>query len=178
MNSIDKNQPEDNFESLQGTEAIKKIKELTEKASTCFFCTKIVTGEPFSTRPMTILKTDDHGVLHFLCADDSHQYMEVSRDPSVQVLMQGETYSEFLELYGKVTISKDKNLIKELWNPMFKTWFIEGENDPRITVLLFKPEEGYYWDTKNNRMIGILKRTAGAIIGKTLDDSVHGTIKV
>lgn len=37
MDSINKNQPEDNRKDLSGKEAIKKMKELVEKANSCFF---------------------------------------------------------------------------------------------------------------------------------------------
>lgn len=37
MNSINQNQPEENRADLNGAEAIAKIKELVEKAETCFF---------------------------------------------------------------------------------------------------------------------------------------------
>ena len=41
MDSINKNQKEDNFENLHGPEAVKKIKDLADKAGSCFFCTKL-----------------------------------------------------------------------------------------------------------------------------------------
>ena len=59
MDSINRRQPEDNYEDLQGPEAQKKIRELTGKASTCFFCTRLQTGKPFATRPMAIQQVDD-----------------------------------------------------------------------------------------------------------------------
>src|SRR4051794_17602948 len=108
MNSINQEQPEENFENLQGTEASKKIKELAEKASTCFFCTNINTGKPFSTRPMSVQEVDDNGVLWFLSANDSHKNSHLSTDPTVQLLFQGSDYSDFLNLYGTATISTDK----------------------------------------------------------------------
>lgn len=37
MNSIDRNQPEDNDEDLQGQEAVKKIKEMVEQAEIASF---------------------------------------------------------------------------------------------------------------------------------------------
>ncbi len=48
MDSINKNQPEENHEDLRGRKAVIKIKELVEKAQTCFFCTATASGE--STR--------------------------------------------------------------------------------------------------------------------------------
>lgn len=178
MDSINKQQPEDNFEDLQGAGATEKIKELIGKASSCFLCTKITTGKPFSTRPMSVQKVDDDGTLWFLSANDSHKNNEIASDPSVQLLFQGSEYSDFLNLYGTATISEDKEKIKELWEPMLKTWFTEGIDDPRISVIKVQPEEGYYWDTKHNMAIGLVKRVAGAIMGKTLDDSIEGNLTV
>jgi general stress protein 26 len=178
MDSINKNQPEDNREDLFSEEAIEKITELVSKSKTCFFCTHIETGQPFATRPMAVQDVDDNGDLWFLSADDSHKNHELVSDQHVQLLFQGSSYSDFLSLYGTTTISKDKNKIDELWNPIYKTWFTEGKDDPRITVIRVHPVDGYYWDTKNNMLVGILKRVVGAATGKTLDDSVEGKIKI
>jgi len=93
------------------------------------------------------------------------------------LLFQGSSYSDFLTLYGKATITTDKQKIDELWDPMMKTWFTEGKDDPRISVIKFTPEEGYYWDTKHVMAVGMVKRAVGAIIGETYDDSIEGTIK-
>ena len=178
MDSINEQQPEDNFKSLQGTEALKKIKELTKKASTCFFCTKITTGKPFTTRPMSVQKVDDNGCFWFLSSNDSHKNSEIMTDNFVQLLFQGSDYSDFLNIYGTASISEDKEKIKELWEPILKTWFTEGVDDPRVSVIKIEPVEGYYWDTKHNMAVGLIKRVAGAVMGKTLDDSIEGDLKM
>ena len=178
MDSINQQQPEDNFEDLQGEAAQKKIRELNKKASSCFFCTALEGGRPFATRPMSVQELDEDGNFWFLSAKDSYKNLEISRNPAVQLLFQGSDYSDFLYLYGKATISQDKQKIKELWNPMLKTWFTDGVDDARITVIKVEPEGGYYWDTKHNMAIGMLKRVAGAIVGKTLDDSIEGNLKM
>lgn len=177
MDSINQQQPEDNFEDLYGTSAQKKMKELVDKASTCFFCTNMQTGQPFATRPMSVQKLDDAGILWFLSANDSYKNKELATDPNVQLLFQGSSYSDFLQLYGVASINEDKQKIKELWNPILKTWFTEGIDDPRISVIRVEPVSGYYWDTKHNMAIGMIKRVAGAIVGKTLDDSIEGHLK-
>ena len=178
MDSINKQQPEDNYEDLFSEKAKDKIKELVGKSKTCFFCTHVVTGQPFATRPMAVQDVDDEGNLWFLSADDSHKNHELKSDQHVQLLFQGSSYSDFLSLYGTTTVSKDKNKIEELWSPIYKTWFTEGKDDPRITVIRVRPLDGYYWDTKNNMVVGILKRAVGAAIGKTLDDSIEGKVRI
>lgn len=177
MNSINKQQPEGNFENLSQAEAQAKIKALIEKAkNTCFFCTNIKTGEAFSTRPMSVQKIEEDGTLWFLSAIDSHQNQHLLHDPAVQLLFKGSDYSDFLSLYGNAVVSRDEQKIEELWKPVLKTWFTEGKGDPRITVLQFTPEHGYYWDTKHAQIVAFAKQLIGAAIGKTLDDSIEGNL--
>lgn len=178
MDSINKNQPEENQKDIMGEEAVEKVKQLVEKAGTCFFCTSIKADQPFITRPMAAQKTDDEGNIYFLSASDSNHNAEIEDDPMVQLLFQGSSYDSFLTIYGEATISTDKAVIKELWNPMMKTWFTEGENDPRITVIQVAATEGYYWDTKHGKLVSFFKRLAGAATGQTLDDSIEGTINI
>ena len=178
MDSIDKNQPEDNFKNLSGSGAIEKIKELAEQAQTCFFITGFKAKGPVATRPMSVQKIDSEGNLWFLSANDSHKNAEIKKDPHVQIMFQGSAHSDFLNLFGRATITTDKKKIKELWEPIVKAWFTEGVDDPRITAIKVAPSEGYYWDNKHGNTIAYIKMLAGAAVGKTLDDSVTGSLKV
>jgi len=178
MDSINRQQAEDNYENLHGQEAIKKIKELTGKNSTCFFCTHPSNGVPMTVRPMSVQQLDDEGNFWFLSSIDSHKNMEIQEDNTVQLLFQGSKYSDYLSVYGNATISKDKNKIKELWEPLIKTWFTEGVDDPRITVIKVEPIEGYYWDNKHGNAVALVKMAIGAMTGKTLDDSIEGELRV
>ena len=176
MDSINRNQPEENREDLRDADAIAKMKELIEKASTCFFCTAVARGESGGARPMAVQQVDDAGNLWFLSADDSHKNQEIALDPSVQLYFQGSAHSDFLMLRGHATASRDKAKIKELWSPLLKTWFTEGLDDPRITVSKVSPSDGDYWDTKHGYAIAGIKMLIGAAIGKTLDDSIEGRL--
>ena len=178
MDSINKNQSEENHKNLSSEDAAKKIKELVDKANTCFFTTLVSTHQHTTTRPMSVQKTDEDWTLWFLIANDSHKNKEIAINPNLHLYFQGSAHSDFLHLYGVADISEDKNIIKQLWNPLLKTWFTEGENDPRISVIKFTPIEGYYWDTKHGNAIAGIKMLIGAAIGKTLDDSIEGKIKV
>ncbi|RZJ66644.1 MAG: general stress protein [Flavobacterium sp.] len=177
MDSINKNQKEDNFKDVFGEEAIDKIKSLAGKAGSCFMCTKIETGNSFSARPMAPEKIDDDANFWFLSANDSHKNKELEKDPAVQLLFQGSSYSDFLSIYGRAEISRDAQKIDELWDAQMKTWFTEGKDDPRITVIKVVPTEGYYWDTKNGMLVAMAKRLYGAAVGETYDDSIEGNIR-
>ena len=178
MDSINKQQEEENRKDLSGQEAGEKIHDLAGKTDTCFFCTGIATGKPVTVRPMAVQKKDDRGNFWFLSSNDSHKNQDIQADPHVQLLFQGSVHSDFLSIYGVASISTDRELIKELWEPIVKTWFTEGVDDPRITVIKVQTEEAYYWDNKHGNAIALVKMAAGAILGKTLDDSIEGQLKV
>lgn len=173
MDSINRKQHEHNREDLQGAEAIARIKEMAE-GNSCFFCTNIKAG---SARPMSVLQVDDQGSLWFLSSRDSVKNQELHNNSTVRLYFQGSQHSDFLELHGYAAVSTDRVKIEELWKPIIKTWFTEGIDDPRITVIQMIPTEGYYWDTRHNYAIAGMKMLIGAAIGKTLDDSVEGTLR-
>ena len=78
-----------------------------------------------------------------MSSNDSHKNQDIAADPKVQLLFQGSSHSDFLSLYGTATISENKALIKELWEPILKVWFTEGEDDPRISVITVVSDYGY-----------------------------------
>lgn len=178
MSSINDQQPEHNHEDLNGPAAIAKIKELADNARTCFFCTQALPGEPGGARPMSVRQVDAAGSLWFLSPNDSHQNRELAADPSVTLYFQGSKYSDFLQVQGHATVTTDSAKIHELWDPFIKTWFTEGEKDPRITVIQVRPTGGYYWDTKHGMAVASMKMIVGAMTGKTLDDSIEGSLSL
>lgn len=178
MDSINKNQPEHNHEDVSGAAAIKKLKDIVKNAETCFFCTTSSGAGSGGTRPMSMRQVDDEGNIWFLSASDSHKNLEIGRDPKVKLYFQGAAHSEFLSIDGSATITRDKARIKELWSFPLKTWFTEGEDDPRITAIKVTPNDSYYWDTKHGNAVAGIKILVGAVIGKTLDDSIEGKLRV
>ncbi|WP_425637348.1 pyridoxamine 5'-phosphate oxidase family protein [Algoriphagus yeomjeoni] len=178
MNSINENQEEQNREDLMGSEAVEKIRELIDKSGSCFFVTSTSLNNSHKSRPMSVQKTDDAGNIWFLSAKDSMKNMEIAADTDVTLYFQGSSYSDFLELNGHAVITDDRAKIEELWDPTVKAWFTEGKDDPRISVIQFMPDSGYYWDNKHGNTVAGIKVLISAISGKTMDDSIEGTLKV
>ncbi|WP_339868722.1 pyridoxamine 5'-phosphate oxidase family protein [uncultured Algoriphagus sp.] len=178
MNSINENQEEKNREDLMGSEAVEKIRDLIDKSGSCFFVTSTSLNNSHKSRPMSVQKTDDAGNIWFLSAKDSMKNMEIAADTDVTLYFQGSSYSDFLELNGHARITDDKAKIEELWDPTVKAWFTEGKDDPRISVIQFIPDSGYYWDNKHGNAVAGIKVLISAISGKTMDDSIEGTLKV
>jgi general stress protein 26 len=178
MNSISRQQAEDHHHDVHDHEAVEKIRQIVDDAENCFFRTSVDTGGSHAVRPMNVRKVDDAGDLWFLSANDSHTNREVAADPAVELYFQGGKRSEFLHLRGRCVDATTREKIDELWEPTLKTWFTEGKDDPRISVLRVSPTDGYYWDTKHGTLVAGVKMAIGAAMGKTLDDSIEGHVKV
>lgn len=178
MDSINRNQPEENHRDLGGAEAVAEIREIVGRAQTCFFRTARPVEGSRGVRPMNVRQVDDRGRLWFLGASDTHVVAEIGADADVELSFQGSPNSDFLHLTGRASLSRDPAKIKELWEPILRTWFTEGEDDPRIVVIEVTPSDGYYWDTKHGGLVAGIKMLAGAALGKTLDDSIEGRLTV
>ena len=170
-------QPEDVRKDLHAEAAVAQIKEIVEKAENCFFCTSATSGE-LHARPMNVRRVDDDGTLWFLSASDSHKNQEMEEDRSVRLYFQGSTHSDFLELEGQTSVTRDRETIESLWKPTVKNWFPGGVDDPKITAIKFVPSGGYYWDTKHVNAVAAVKILIGTVTGRTLDDSVEGNLEV
>lgn len=165
------------IKNLTQQEAINKFKELIDHESTCLFTTRL-TQVPLTTRPMSVQEVCDQGNFWFLSPRDSDKNLEIEKDSRVQLFISNPSNYEFLSVYGKATISRDREKIDKYWSDIAKAWFPEGKDDPNISVIKVTPEEGFYWDTKSGKLVSMIKILASAVTGKTLEEGVEGTISV
>ena len=158
-------------------EAIDKIKKIAMDADIALFTTNL-SKLPLATRPMGTLDVDDEGNLWFLSKNDSDKNHDISHDNQVQLLYSNKGSAEYLSIYGRAQILTDLTKIKEYWTPLAKAWFKEGKDDPTITLLKVTPEDAYYWDTKENKLITLVKIAFSAVTGSNVDGGIEGKIKV
>ncbi len=157
-------------------EAIKKIREIAESTNIGMLCTNL-TEMPISTCPMATQKVEDDGEIWFLSGKDSSHNRDIKKDERVQLIYANPGSSSFLSLYGTAEVSHDRQKIDEMWTNLAKVWFPEGKEDPNLSLICVKPEEGYYWDTKTNKMIAFLQMAVSVVTGKMADGGIEGKLK-
>ena len=164
--------------NLTSQEAASKLKEMAEDIKVCMFCTEL-TVQPIATRPMSVQEVDENGNLWFVSSKQSNKNFEIREDDRVQLIFSSISDSHFLSVYGHAVIYRDKSKIEEVWSPVAKAWFEHGENDPDVTVIKVRPTDAYYWDTKEGKVVALLKIAAAAITGGNAEDiGVEGRIKL
>ena len=162
---------------LERKDAIAKVQHLAKDINICMFCTDL-DKQPFSTRPMAVREVDDEGNLWFISSASSHKNEEIKEDENVQLIFAKPASTEYMSVYGKASIFRDQQKIKDLWTPIANAWFDEGKNDPDVTVLKVTPSEAYYWDTPNGKVVTLLKIATAAVTGKTMDTGEQGKLEV
>jgi general stress protein 26 len=160
---------------LHQEQAIKKMKTLTDHSPICLFTT-MLEQQPLVTRPMSVRKVCDQGNLWFLSSIDSNKNIEIGVDDRVQLFFANTADSEFLSVYGKASIITDRDKIEELWNHMDKTWFIEGVDDPTLSVIKVTPLQADYWDTKHGKMVAMIKIAITAVTGADFNEGESGKL--
>ncbi len=161
--------------NLGGSEAVQKMRSLIDDENICMFATRL-TQLPLDARPMATAKVDDDGSIWFISKSDSGKNKDIELDKRVQLFYSNKSGAEFLSVYGEAEISKDKSKIDELWKPIDKAWFEQGKDDPTVTVIRVTPSDAYYWDTKSNRLVCLIKIASAAITGNTSDGGVEGSL--
>lgn len=165
-------------ENLNHQKAVEKLKELSESARICMFCTELE-KLPIRTRPMSLQETDKEGNLWFISGDDSNKNFEIKDDNRVQLLFMNNGNAEYLSIFGKAFIYKDKSTIEDKWSPLANAWF-DGKDDPNVSIIRVTPDETYYWDTKAGKLVTMLSFMGAAISGKKTDNSegLEGNLNV
>ena len=164
--------------NLTATDAVEKIREIAKDANICIFVTDL-SSLPLAGRPMATQEVDEQGNIWFMSDRNSDKNRHIEDDEQVQLFYSHTTNYEYLSIFGRAEIVTDRSKIEKLWTPMAKTWFKEGKDDPNISLIKVIPEDAYYWDTKNNKMVSLIKFAMGAIgITPKDDGGIEGKLKV
>lgn len=149
---------------LSVAEGIKKIGELIKDIRICMMTTAAPDGS-FDSRPMATQKTEFDGTVWFLTRHESGKVHEVENDAHISLLYADPSKKDYVAVKGRAHISTDRTKIHELWNPMFKAWFPDGEDDLHIAVLKVEVTEAQYWEASSNSILFGMKYLAAAATG-------------
>jgi general stress protein 26 len=163
---------------LSGPEGLKKIGELIKDIRITMMTTVARDGS-FDSRPMATQKTETFdGTVWFLTRHESGKVQEIEEDAHVSLIYADPSDSKYVSAKGRARISTDRNKIHELWNPMYKAWFPDGEDDPQIAVLRVDISEAQFWEASSSKLVVGIKYLAAAVTGGKVDVGESGRVTV
>jgi general stress protein 26 len=161
---------------LQNKEALSKFKKLVEDIRICMFITN--NKQEDHTRPMATIEVEDDGTLWFFTDIRSVKVEEVATQSDVHLVYAHPGKESYLDVWGTGEVVKDKQAIKDKWEPMVKAWFPNGQDDPNLGLLKIKPEQMYYWDAETGKMVHFLKIAASVVTGAKLAEGSEGKLSI
>jgi general stress protein 26 len=163
------------FKQLSGQEGLKKIGSLIEDIHIAMLVTAGEDGS-FDSRPMALQTKDFDGSVWFLTRHDSSKVHEIREDSNVTLIFSDPSHHNYVSAKGRAHVHQDRTRIHELWNPMYKAWFPDGENDPEIAVIRVDMVEADYWQASSSKLIHGIKYLAAAVTGGKVDVGEAGKV--
>ena len=163
-------------EKLNKEESRKKLKQLVEDIKIGMMITGF-NRKPISAVPMTSKKVDKEGNIWFLSLRNSDHNNDLLKNSDVQLLYSEPSDMEYLSVYGEAEITTNKEILEDLYNKADDNYF-EGQDDPNLTAIKVRPQEAYYWDTKTNKYVTLLKMGVGAMTGNEQDIGEKGKLNL
>jgi general stress protein 26 len=167
----------ENFQELSGDAGMKKIAELVKGIRICMMSTAGEDGKIHS-RPMATQDEPFNGTVWFLTRHSSNKVEELQKRQEITLDYADTSNSKYITLRGQGAISHDRAKIKEMWNPMYKAWFPNGEDDPEIAVLRVDVSEGEFWDANSSKIIMGIRYVAAAVTGGAVPVGESGHVEV
>ncbi|WP_438968969.1 pyridoxamine 5'-phosphate oxidase family protein [Nonlabens sp.] len=157
-------------------EAREKYLELSRDIKTAMMLTNL-SSAPIHAIPMSHKDVLDSGDILFFSKDGSEHNSNIEASAQTQLIYGDSSSKEFLSVYGTTVISKNKELIDTYYDPLDNNSF-ENKEDPSLTVLIFSPEEGHYWDTKTNALVTLAKIAFTKITGNETQIGTSGSLRL
>lgn len=162
---------------MHGDEGRKKIGELIKNVRICMLTTTAEDGT-MDSHPMATQETEFDGTVWFLTRHESGKVAEIQHDAHVSLIYADPSNHHYVAAKGKAEVSQNREKIHELWNPMFKAWFPDGEGDPAIAVLKVKIDEAQYWEASSSKLVFGIKYLAAAVTGGRVQVGETGRVSM
>jgi general stress protein 26 len=130
-----------------------------------------------TSRPLTMQQIDNEGNMWFFTSDEAPFTIDLQQHPNVNVSFSDPDHNLYLSVTGRAYLLKDRAKARELWNPLIRSWFPDGLDDPHLALVRVKIESAEYWDASASKMKQLFHFAKAAMTGRaTVDIGAHHTI--
>jgi general stress protein 26 len=118
-------------------------------------------GGEIAGRPMSNNRDVEYdGDSYFFVFDESRTFADVSREPKVNLAMQGSKGllgkpPIFLSIEGEAEIIRDKSTFEEHWTSDMDRWAKQGADTPGLAMIKIHASRIHYWDGEDEGEIKV-----------------------
>jgi general stress protein 26 len=134
----------------------EKIKDIRIAMMTTIEPDGSLHSRPMVTQDIEAVKFD--GDFWFLTSAGSPKVSEVEEHRQVNLSYSSSDKHLFVTVSGTAQFVDDRKKIKDLWNPVAKSWFQTGPEDPDVVLMKVHVESAEFWEGPASKAGGLFKR--------------------
>jgi general stress protein 26 len=162
-------------ETITQADGVRKVAELIKGIKFAMMTTVSDDGRLYS-RPMTTQETEFDGDVWFFTADDTEKVRDLKESPQVNLAYAKPDSSAYVSMSGRAEIVRDRTKIKELWNPLYKAYFPDGLDDPKLALIHVTAQSAEYWDSPSSPVVRLLGMAKAALTGSRDQQGQNETV--
>lgn len=135
-------------------QGIEKMRDLVGKIRVGMMTTVGENGQLHS-RPMWIQQMDFDGQLWFFTRRNAQKSHELAKDGRVLIAFSDPEEGSYVSVSGRAELLHDPLKAKELWNPLYETWFSQGLEDPELVLIQVSVDQADCWDFHGNQVVQV-----------------------
>lgn len=151
---------------------LQDLYDLIDGIEVAMFTTRRPDGHLVS-RPMATQQRHDGLDLWFVTDIESHKLDELEFDPHVNLAYYRDRTKEWVSVSGVARISRDRDKIRELYEPEWRAWFGDqggerdgGPEDPRIALVLVDVHSAVYMKQEKPMPVVLFDIARGIVTGQ------------
>jgi general stress protein 26 len=109
--------------------------------------------------PMAAQKVQADGIIWFLSDANTEKVEAIRTDHRVNLTYTDADSQRYVSITGHCELVRDQGKTKQLWKPVYQTWFPKGVDDPNLVLLKIHMEQVEYWDAGKGRMAKLVDST-------------------
>jgi general stress protein 26 len=150
---------------------LEDLYHLIEGMEIAMFTTRRPDGQLVS-RPMATQTQAEGTDLWFVTDIESHKLDELSFDSNVNLAYYRDRSREWVSVSGTAILSRDRRVIRELYQPDWKAWFGDqggerdgGPDDPRLVLILVEVNSVTYLKVDKPKPLVLFEVVKGMVTG-------------
>lgn len=153
---------------------LDRLYEMIDENHTVMMTTRRADGH-LTARAMATQKPAPGADLWFVTTEGSAKLAEISGDPHVNLSFVNRKW-EWVSVSGTAAVSRDREIIRQLWEPDWRAWFAdEGDprhgtaDDPRMVLIGVTVQAAVFFEVDKPQPVVLYEVVKGWVTGERPD---------
>ncbi len=130
------------------------------------------------SRPMVVLQPTFEGDLYFIASRSSRLVANIRHHSLVNVSFDHQSRQTYVSMSGIASVVDDPQRVKNIWRPLFNSWFTYGATDPDVALIHVVINHADTWEPLGHPLIHPPGEQPAWVEGGSPTHSLHRRINL